>query len=401
MSSHVPSFLPLAAATLTAIWACAGGEAQRGDSGEASRDLGDRNAGAKVASQVPTASRPSNACGWIPVAEAETILGPLSEAPVPLNDEECRYVLSKAMQAPLDARQDSLEALRRKLNEKLRAQGADEDALIRANVPDSAAVIVRVDLKGAGFGMEAVGKMTEKLFAGALGEAGTDTEGGATKPAERPAGWDYARPDTIGRPGFLGRIGHITIEVTSQTPHLEAEKTATLAVRVRDRIPDLPFPTTRSGRQPWGADPCSVLTREEAEAVLGKLIVPPYRSDEGSAQLSSFADPGGQSCAYYTAGHHVLVLTPEWENAKQLFKVTSGIGGLLSTVISDNAAEAADTLEGLWDQASTGPDGALTFLKGDRMIELAFALSSTDAAGAVRLARKAVERLAASPGARP
>ena len=64
-------------------------------------------------------------------------------------------------------------------------------------------------------------------------------------------------------------------------------------------------------------------------------------------------------------------------------------------------AEAADTLDGPWDDVTLGLDGNLAFLKGDRLLELKFATSSTDEAGAMTLAWIALGRLAAAPGMRP
>jgi hypothetical protein len=60
--------------------------------------------------------------------------------------------------------------------------------------------------------------------------------------------------------------------------------------------------------------------------------------------------------------------------------------------------EAADTLEGPWDEAAAMPlEGSYAFLTGDRSLEVAYGTSSTDAAGAVRLSTIAVPRLAKAP----
>ena len=63
----------------------------------------------------------------------------------------------------------------------------------------------------------------------------------------------------------------------------------------------------------------------------------------------------------------------------------------------DDTAAAADTLEGPWEEAAAnGMTGQLYFLKGDRMLEVGYVTSSTGRAGAVRLARSAVEAGAAT-----
>ena len=152
-----------------------------------------------------------------------------------------------------------------------------------------------------------------------------------------------------------------------------------MANRIRDRIPDLPFPhpqADRSGSQP-GRDPCSVLTRAEAETVLGQLAIAPYRSHEGSP----LADPTGKSCAYFTPGHRVLILTPEWTYGETVIKAERMVGGIVSQV-ADIFDVVADTLEGQWDDAVVSLTGDLIFLKGSDALSIGYSLSSTDAAGA-------------------
>ena len=218
------------------------------------------------------------------------------------------------------------------------------------------------------------------------------------------SGWDHARsPFAIAIPGFAGRTGQLGITVLTQVTYVAPEKMAALAAKVRDRIPDRPF---RAPHDPYlsaiaadvpsatGRDPCALLSRAEAEGVLGKLVVPPYRSDEAS----SFPDPAGKSCTYYTAGHHVLVVTPEWTYGKQTLALTRGVGSIAAMALPDREAEAADTLEGPWDDvAASGHTGELLFLTGERLLRVGYAASSTNAAGVLRLARPALARLAAAP----
>jgi hypothetical protein len=143
---------------------------------------------------------------------------------------------------------------------------------------------------------------------------------------------------------------------------------------------------------PSGPDPCGLLSRAEAEAVLGKLVVEPYRSS-GNTPL---VDPHGNGCTYFTSGHHALVLMPHWDDGKIMFGMARGAGGLVGSVLPRLGpdGESADTLDGPWDDvAANGTTGDLYFLKGDRMLELTYLTSSTDAAGALRLATLALERL--------
>jgi hypothetical protein len=71
-------------------------------------------------------------------------------------------------------------------------------------------------------------------------------------------------------------------------------------------------------------------------------------------------------------------------------------GGLGLAGVEDRAADAADTLEGPWDEVAIGVYGQLAMLEGDRMLEIAFLTSSTDLSGAIRLAGPALPRLAAT-----
>jgi hypothetical protein len=88
------------------------------------------------------------------------------------------------------------------------------------------------------------------------------------------------------------------------------------------------------------------------------------------------------------------VVTPTWTRGKQAFQISRGVGTLVTSVAADPDRETADTLDGPWDDALLGLDGALAFLKGDRLLEIGYLTSSTDAAGAVKLARVALGRLA-------
>lgn len=139
-------------------------------------------------------------------------------------------------------------------------------------------------------------------------------------------------------------------------------------------------------------DPCGLLTRTEAEAVLGPLAREPYRS----SQDTTVADPAGPTCVYDTGGGRSLLLTPEWTYGRMTLDVERLVGGLVRQVV-DLPGVAADTLEGLWDDAVVGLSGDLLLLKGARSLTIRYLNSSTDAAGALRLSGPALTRLAAVP----
>ena len=158
--------------------------------------------------------------------------------------------------------------------------GANDSAAIRDTLWNKAAVIVIVDVGVSGVGNR-VEKYSEQFLTAvqALKSANGDS-GQATK----PEGWDAAQGSYS---TFEGRIGHVRVTVrergTMSRPLVLFEKKVALAARVRDRIPDLPFAnpnaSVAAAASP-GPDPCSIITRPEAEAVLGPLVVEPYRVGE-------------------------------------------------------------------------------------------------------------------------
>lgn len=332
----------------------------------------------KPAAPVQTAAAPADACGWLPAAEVASILGPLDGSPVVVRSIEqtnpdahgaaCRYTLAAKPRVGVGAVVLEVDL---------------SGALIRERVGDNMAEGIRQtiqsDIQAAG-GPAPVAK------------------------AAPPPGWDRLGKIWNGYNAFSGRVGHVAVSVISLTPDLPADRTAALATRVRDAIPDLPFPFPRdpdleriaraAGRpldaEPAGPDPCALLSRDQAEAVLGKLVVPPFRS----ADDSPLAVKNGSSCSYFTAGHRGFTIKPHWNSGKMIFRMAKGVGGVVGAVAPDDTAAAADTLEGPWEEAAAnGSTGQLYFLKNDRMLEINFVTSSTDRAGALRLARAAMEKL--------
>ena len=144
-------------------------------------------------------------------------------------------------------------------------------------------------------------------------------------------------------------------------------------------------------------DPCMLVTRAEAEAVLGTLVADPYRS----RQDTSVADASGPTCVYPAGAGRALLVTPEWTYGKMTLDAERLVGGLVRQV-ADLPGAVADTLEGPWDDVVVGMSGELLFLKGARSLTIAHQPASTDATSALRLAGPALARLAAvSEPARP
>jgi len=382
MATLLARMLPLAA--LAALTACdRGSGTASAAAAEGTAHAGDRGKpGAASASAVHTASRPADACGWISASEVEAIVGKLT-GPPRTSDGACIYPL------PVDSETARRRAKALELQRKLEERFGKSD--LPELVPDESAVIVDVqeyvDPAGAR-GAAAAGA----IMAGWIGEGDSTSKPASDSAASPPPatlpGWDGT--NRAGTRSFVGGLGHIQIAVRVQAAEVTREQTTALANRIRDKIPDLPFPSERTGA-PASPDPCVLVTVQEVEAVVGKLVVPPFRSDEGKP----LAMENGASCTYYTAGHHALVLTPTWSYGGSAFEAMRGVGGMLEGIAPTLHNDAADTLDtGPWEDAAGDPaTGSLYFLKGDRALEVHYLVSTTDMDGAVRLARIAVERL--------
>jgi hypothetical protein len=196
--------------------------------------------------------------------------------------------------------------------------------------------------------------------------------------------WDFES----GLPGGIAmlRKGRIVIQVFAFG---KADQGKALAGAVLDGIPDLPFTNDLADphAKSQDPDPCSLITRAEAEAELGPLTMAPFRSRENSA----IAHGNGASCSYYTGKHRAFVVTPTFERGAMRYKMMSGVGSMVSGVLG--GAKSPDTLDGPWDQLSTNATGSLTLLKGDKMLEMQYKSSTADFAHAVKLARAAATKL--------
>jgi hypothetical protein len=312
---------------------------------------------AAAASSVRTNARPAGVCGWLTAAEVEAVVGKLTAAPH-RGDQGCVYPL------PVDSatareRAKGIE-LQRKLDERFGKSDWPEPKA------DESGVIVDVQVL-------------------------TDP---ADQPFVHPAprlptlpGWDATNRSTAR--SFRGALGYMQVDVMVQAAEVTREQAVVLANRIREKVADLPFPAEGSGLPP-SPDPCVLVTAREAEAVLGKLVVPPYRSDDGTP----LAIENGNSCSYLTAGHHALVLKPTWEYGGTAYEATR-MGTILEKIAPALHNDAADTLDnGPWEEAgANSATGELYFLKGDRFLELGYLTSSTDMNGAVRLASIALGRL--------
>ena len=336
---------------------------------------------------VPTAAVPDDLCGWIPVAEVEAIVGRLAEPPK--KQEGCRYTLTmpEAVRAQRHQEVQAAEKLRDAF-EKLGAapQPAGGSLANYQSDPKTYAFTLAVDINGNLAGELATDAVAKRFGA----ERRADPTASSGKPdVGTTAGWDSVG---LAPYGFSARIGHIQISVDGQAPDVPRAPLQAVAAKVRDRIPDLPFAATNLYQVPRAGardvNPCSLVTRQEAEAVLGKLLVDPYRA---SSYYPPLVHNQGQSCGYFTSGHHVFVITPTWSGGKQRFGMDKGMGGLVGFAAPQ---QGISVIEGPWEQTQTSATtGALLFLKGDRLLEVHYLTSTASRADTIKLAAQAMQRL--------
>lgn len=356
--------------------ACAKQEGEGGPPDGKAQGTAIANAGGTARNQVPVGTRPSSACDWIPASEAEALIGPFAEPPRP-SEGGCLYTLEVAPE--LAARRAKQREIEKRLGSTLPMRDG------------AYAVLLQVGLD-AKTGERAVRLAAEKMASWMEADSTNSAQKAPPRPTRADAndadsgGWDARRFNG-------GRLGTVEVTLIAQSYEVRVprEKLNELTARIRDRIPDLPFAAQSDPYEERSPDPCTVLTRAEAESVLGKLIVAPYRSvDEGP-----LAAPNGRTCSYFTARHHALIVKPIWSDGKSELAMTRGVGGLMSIVVNDSEAQSADTIEGSWDETAVSADGRLLLRKGDRAVEIEYETSSTDKAGALRLGKIMIERLAA------
>jgi hypothetical protein len=333
---------------------------------------------------IKTATLPANPCELIAAADVEAAMGSKVVEP-PKKADGCLYVLE--IPEAVAAKRAHAKEMQEKIRQAFAKLGTppDEPQGVMANAmndPRSYAVTVDVNVQG-----EITGETGQDMAFKRLGLGGGDTDSAKTEVAKAPNDWDDARSIAY---TFTARVGHVRVSVEGQSPDVPKEPMRKLAEVVRDKIPDLPFGVTNPYQviQRGVKDPCSLLTRAEAEAVLGPLAMDPYRS---SSNWPPLAHGNGYACAYYTAGHHVFALAPQWQDGAQSFKIDKGVGGLIGAVAGQ---QESVVIKGPWEQTSTGISGSLLFLKGDQLLEVHYRTSRATRADAIKLAAIAMPRLA-------
>ena len=134
-------------------------------------------------------------------------------------------------------------------------------------------------------------------------------------------------------------------------------------------------------------DPCTLVSRAEAEKYTGPLAGDPYRSSSGGQP-----EADGGVCTYRGANGQTISLDPNgFKDGQMGMRMLGAMGGLVNTALVTESG-SADTLDGDWDDVRW-TFGQLNALKGDVLINLDVSGSTAGVVGAADLANIAIHRL--------
>ncbi len=135
-----------------------------------------------------------------------------------------------------------------------------------------------------------------------------------------------------------------------------------------------------------GGDPCTLLSRTEAEQVLGPLRHDPYRADGSGAPA-----PDGSSCRYETQTGRHLSMEVSFDGARIGMRAI-GLGAQIASPVFGSDSAQLGAVRGHWDEAHLMP-GHLMARKGDAMVDMDYMGSRAGLPGAARLADLALDRI--------
>lgn len=134
-----------------------------------------------------------------------------------------------------------------------------------------------------------------------------------------------------------------------------------------------------------GADPCTLLSRGEAEQVLGPLRHDPYRTDGSGAP-----DPDGTTCRYEAQTGRHLSMEVSFDGARMGMRAIALGAAIASPVFGSDSAQLG-AVRGHWDEVHLLP-GHLMARKADAMVDMDYQGSRAGLASAARLADIALDR---------
>ena len=134
-----------------------------------------------------------------------------------------------------------------------------------------------------------------------------------------------------------------------------------------------------------GEDPCTLLSRGEAEQVLGPLRHDPYRTDGSGAP-----DPDGTTCRYEAQTGRHLGMEVSFDGARMGMRAI-GLGAAIASPVFGSDSAQLGAVRGHWDEVHLLP-GHLMARKADAMVDMDYLGSRAGLAGAARLADIALDR---------
>lgn len=136
-----------------------------------------------------------------------------------------------------------------------------------------------------------------------------------------------------------------------------------------------------------GEDPCTLVSRAEAEQILGPMRHDPYRVSGPNREPA----PGGSYCYYESRNGRRVVMDVDWKDGIQEMKVLGMMGRLVEQAIPTDTGQA-DTLEGRWDELRMLPGDNLYARKGDQLVSIDYNGSGIGLIGAAQWVHIALGR---------
>ncbi|HTI06876.1 MAG TPA: hypothetical protein VL549_16360 [Gemmatimonadales bacterium] len=142
--------------------------------------------------------------------------------------------------------------------------------------------------------------------------------------------------------------------------------------------------TTRNGN-----DPCTLVSRAEAERILGPMRHDPYRVAGTNREPAAT----GSYCYYEARNGRRVIMDVDWTDGRQEMKIVGMMGSLVEQVISTDSGQA-DTLDAHWDELRMLPGNNLYARKGDQLVQLDYNGSRIGIVGAAKFVNIALDRMA-------
>lgn len=153
------------------------------------------------------------------------------------------------------------------------------------------------------------------------------------------------------------------------------------------------LPTACSGQSNGSAssndrkDPCTLVSRAEAEQILGLLRHDPWRVGGTNRE----AESNGGYCYYEARNGRRVIMDVEWTDGKMGMQVLGMMGRLVEQAIPTDSGQA-DTLEGRWDELRMLPGNNLYARKGDQLVSIDYNGSGIGLIGAAKWVHIALGR---------